>query len=52
MMYHNLTKTEKGQIMCKSSSEYTKLPDNSLERANENLFEAVVSNAMGTDDAE
>lgn len=49
VMYYNLCKLESGQIECKSSSEYTKLPDNSLERANEDLFEAVVSNAMGTD---
>ena len=50
VQFHNLTKKGSGQIVCKSSSEYIKLPDNSLERANENLFEAVVSNAMGVDD--
>jgi len=52
VQYHNLIKKTNGQIVCNSSSEYTKLSDNSLERANEHLFEAVVSNAMGVDDDE
>ena len=52
VLYHNLSKTDNGQIVCKSALEYTKLPDNSLERANENLFKAVVSNAMGVGDDE
>jgi predicted ATPase len=46
VMFHNLSKVDNGRIVCISSPEYTKLPDNSLERANEDLFEAVVFNAM------
>ena len=52
VLYHNLSKTNNGQIVCHSSSEYTKLPDNSFERANVNLFEAVVTNAMRAEDDE
>ena len=53
VLFHNLSKeADNEQIVCKSSSEYTMLPDNLLERANENLFEAVVTNAMGVDDDE
>ena len=52
VLFHILSKKDNGQILCRSSQEYTELPDNSLEKANENLFEAVVSNAMGVDDDE
>jgi len=50
VLCYNLSKTENGQILCKPAPEYTKLSDNSLERANEDLFEAVVSNAVGVDE--
>jgi AAA15 family ATPase/GTPase len=49
--FHNLSKAENGQIICKSSSEYTKLPDNLLETASAALFKAVVANAMGVKDS-
>ncbi|MDR2897300.1 MAG: AAA family ATPase [Spirochaetaceae bacterium] len=52
VLFHNLSKTEAGQIACNSSPEYLKLPNNMLEKANEQLFEAVVTNAMGEDDDE
>ena len=40
VLYHNFHKAAgNGQIVCQSSSEYTKLTDNLLEIANENLFE-------------
>ena len=43
--YHNLIKVD-GQVICNSSSEYIKLPDNHIEKASANLFKAVVSDAM------
>jgi ABC-type multidrug transport system ATPase subunit len=51
VVYHNLTKAGE-QIVCNSSSEYIKLPDNLLEKASANLFKAVVSDAMGVQDNE
>ena len=44
VMYHNLTKVEE-RIICYSSPEYIKLPDNLLEKASADLFKAVVSDA-------
>jgi AAA15 family ATPase/GTPase len=52
VLYHNLSKVDNRQIVFKSSPEYTKLYDNSIERANEDLFEAVVSDAMEAEDDE
>jgi len=46
VMYHNLIKLSSGQIICESSPEYLKLPNNLLEKASADLFEAVVSDAM------
>jgi predicted ATP-dependent endonuclease of OLD family len=46
VMFHNLSKTGNG-IVCESSPEYLKLPDNLLESASEALFDAVVDAAMG-----
>jgi ABC-type polar amino acid transport system, ATPase component len=51
MMYHNLTKGD-GRIICNSSPEYIKLPDNHLEKASAALFKAVVSDAMEVQDDE
>jgi len=47
LLFHNLSKTATGQIICNSSPEYIKLPDNLLEAASADLFEAVVADAMG-----
>jgi AAA15 family ATPase/GTPase len=47
VVFHNLVKTDNGQIECKSSPDYLGLPDNLLEKASADLFEAVVSDAMG-----
>ena len=47
VMYHNLSRTEDCRVTCECSPEYVKLPDNLLEKASEDMFEAVVSNAMG-----
>ena len=47
VMFHNLSQADDGQIICRSSPEYMKLPDNLLEKAGEDLFDAVVANAMG-----
>ena len=47
VMYHNLLKNNSGQIECKSSPEYLGLPNNLLEKASADLFEAVVTDAMG-----
>ncbi len=44
---HNMTKSDAGQIVCCSETEYIKLPDNLLESASADLFEAVVADAMG-----
>ena len=53
VLYHNLTKQAgNGQISCKSYTRYAEMRNNLLERANENLFEAVVADAMGDDDDE
>ena len=45
--FHNLVKTKDGGITCHSSPEYIKLPNNLLEKASEDLFEAVIANALG-----
>jgi AAA15 family ATPase/GTPase len=47
VMFFNLSKTENGSIECVSSSEYTNLSENVLEKADEKLFNAVVADAMG-----
>ena len=47
VMFHNLVKADEGRIVCHSLPEYTKLPDNLLEKASEDLFEAVIANALG-----
>ena len=53
VLYHNLTKQAgNGQITCKSYAKYTEMSDNLLERANENLFEAVVLDVMGDENDE
>jgi AAA15 family ATPase/GTPase len=52
VMFFNLSKTENGSIECVSSSEYTNLSENVLEKAGEKLFNAVVANAMGIQDDE
>jgi AAA15 family ATPase/GTPase len=46
VMFHNLSKADDGQILCRSSREYLKLPNNLLENASSNLFNAVVDSAM------
>jgi AAA15 family ATPase/GTPase len=52
VMFHNLTKTDGGGIVCASSSEYIKIPDNLFESSSADLFKAVVTDAMevGTDE--
>jgi ABC-type histidine transport system ATPase subunit len=51
VMFYNLSKTA-GGIECKSSPDYIKLPDNLLESASTDLFNAVVAGAMGVQDDE
>jgi hypothetical protein len=46
VMFHNLLNADDGQILCRSSHEYLKLPNNLLENASSNLFNAVVDSAM------
>jgi len=50
VMFHNLSKTDKGYIVCNSSPEYIKVPDNLLETASADLFKAVVADAMEVHD--
>jgi predicted ATP-dependent endonuclease of OLD family len=45
VMFHNLTRNTKG-IQCDSASEYLSVPNNLLEKASEELFDAVVDSAM------
>lgn len=45
--FHCLSKRNDGKIVCTSSPNYIKLPDNHLERAGEDLYEAVIADAMG-----
>jgi ABC-type polar amino acid transport system ATPase subunit len=45
IMFHNLTKTQQG-IQCDSAPEYLSVPNNLLEKASEELFDAVVDSAM------
>ena len=52
VMFHNLSKTDTGQIISNSSIEYLKLADNHLETASKDLFKAVVADAMGARDDE
>lgn len=52
VLYLNLSKKNDGQVVCKSSPDYIKLPDNHLERASADLFKAVVSDAMEVQDDE
>ena len=47
VLFHNMTNSDAGQIVCCSETEYIKLPDNLLESASADLFEAVVADAMG-----
>jgi|GEM_PF-240707 len=46
VMFHNLSKANDGQIVCQSSPEYIKLPNNLLEKASEDLFNAVIADAL------
>jgi energy-coupling factor transporter ATP-binding protein EcfA2 len=50
VMFHNLSKTDKGYIVCNSSPEYIKVPDNLLEIASADLFKAVVADALEVQD--
>jgi len=52
VMFHNLSKADDDQIVCKSLPEYIKLPDNLLEIAGEDLFKAVIADAMGVQNDE
>ena len=52
VMFNNLSITDGGQIICNSSVEYLKLPDNLLETASADLFKAVVADAMEVQDNE
>ena len=46
VLFHNLVKKQGGGIVCHSSPEYVKLPDNHMEKASEKLFKAVVTDAL------
>jgi ABC-type cobalamin/Fe3+-siderophores transport system ATPase subunit len=46
VMFHNFSKSEDGQIKCESVADYMKLSNNLLEKADEDLFKAVVSTAI------
>lgn len=46
VLFHYLSKDSTGQINCNSSPKYMKLPNNHLEKAAENLYEAVITDAM------
>lgn len=52
VMFHNLSKTDDGQIVCNSSAEYVKISNNHLESASADLFRAVVADAMEVADDE
>ncbi|MDR1841610.1 MAG: AAA family ATPase [Holophagales bacterium] len=52
VMFHNLSKTDDGHIICNTSPEYVGLPDNLLETASADLFKAVIANAMEIQDDE
>ena len=47
VMFHNLSKKHNGQIICKTTPKYIKIPDNLFEKASADLFDAVVEYAMG-----
>jgi len=46
VLFHNLSKGDNGQIICSSSPNYLKLPNNLLETASEDLFRAVVNDGF------
>jgi len=50
VLFHNMIRTDGGKVICRSSVEYIKLPDNLLETASAELFEAVVTDALGAKD--
>jgi energy-coupling factor transporter ATP-binding protein EcfA2 len=52
VIYHRLFKSESSGIDCVSSPEYTKLPENPMEKASEKLYEAVISDAFGVEEDE
>jgi predicted ATP-dependent endonuclease of OLD family len=51
VVFHELSKKD-GQIVCNSSPDYIKLPNNFLEKASADLFDAVVDAAMEAQDNE
>ncbi|GHU57738.1 hypothetical protein AGMMS49975_23740 [Clostridia bacterium] len=50
VMFYNLSKKKDGGIKCVSASEYTKLPESVIDKADGKLFKAVVSSALGVGD--
>ena len=48
--FHSLSKAKIGNIDYASSSEYSKLAGNPMERASEKLYASVISDAFGVDD--
>ncbi|MFP3041830.1 AAA family ATPase [Treponema primitia] len=46
VMFYNLSKNDSGGIKCVSAQDYTNLPENILDQADEKLFKAVVANVM------
>jgi hypothetical protein len=52
VIFHNLSKIGDRPILCNSSAEYIKLPNNLLEKASADLFDAVVDAAMEVTDNE
>jgi hypothetical protein len=52
ILFHNLSKSNSGSIVCVSAEDYTELPESILDAADEKLFKAVVANAMGVQEDE
>lgn len=50
VIFHNLTKTGTGQIISNSSTTYSKIENNAIEKAGEDLFAAVAASALGVRD--
>ena len=47
VLFHNLVKTNNGQIARYASAKYHKIPDNHIEKAGEELFVAVSADMLG-----
>jgi ABC-type polar amino acid transport system ATPase subunit len=47
VLFHHLRTENDGKVICESSPEYMEITDNHMEKASEDLFKAVVADAMG-----